>query len=558
MTSFIITTVDTTTQFLTGAETGYVGPTGVLRTAGVAIATTAGATPTLSIAGHVGSDTSGAIDFGNGIGASTISIAATGEVEGMNGTALNVWTSTGLILQNAGRMYGETLGVLFTTNGAAANLTFRNSGTVIGSLGNALAAYVNGGNANITNTGTMIGGAPGIAAVYVSGNASGAVTRFTNTGTITGDLNGVAIQSDNSLFALDNAGLIVGDVLVTSTFNQFSRIENTGTIQGAIFMAPGGGEYDQTGGGTLQGFVFGGSGNNIYRTDTHLNVAEFAAGGTDRYYTSQIHTDLADEVEFLYLLAGAVSGTGNAIANTITGNGAANAIEGGIGNDTLLGGAGNDTLLGDSGIDSLNGGTGDDQMSGGASNDLLSGDTGRDSLNGGSSDDSVLGGDDDDTLRGATGNDTLHGNNDDDALFGGSGNDSLDGGSSDDTAFGGQGNDTLMGSTGQDQLTGGTGADRFVFQSLSLSTLTDPDRITDFARGSDRIDLSIIDANGLIAGSPLFAFIGAAAFTAPGQVRFVDLGANVRVEVNVVGPTGADMIINVAAPGTLTGADFFL
>ena len=41
----------------------------------------------------------------------------------------------------------------------------------------------------------------------------------------------------------------------------------------------------------------------------------------------------------------AISGTGNALANTLTGNAANNTLSGAEGNDTYVGGAGNDTLV---------------------------------------------------------------------------------------------------------------------------------------------------------------------------------------------------------------------
>lgn len=47
----------------------------------------------------------------------------------------------------------------------------------------------------------------------------------------------------------------------------------------------------------------------------------------------------------LILAAGAISGTGNALANTIEGNARDNILDGGAGNDEILGGAGRDTFL---------------------------------------------------------------------------------------------------------------------------------------------------------------------------------------------------------------------
>ena len=67
--------------------------------------------------------------------------------------------------------------------------------------------------------------------------------------------------------------------------------------------------------------------------------------------------------------SGSISGTGNALNNTITGNAGANVIKGAAGNDTVIGGAGNDTLRG---------GAGDDTLIGGAGKDLLKGSGGLD------------------------------------------------------------------------------------------------------------------------------------------------------------------------------------
>jgi Ca2+-binding RTX toxin-like protein len=77
---------------------------------------------------------------------------------------------------------------------------------------------------------------------------------------------------------------------------------------------------------------------------------------------------------------------------------------------------------------------------------------------------------------------------------------------------------------GSDVLTGGNGADIFVFSSVTHSPGTNArDTITDFnsAQG-DKIDLSQIDANALVADRQPFVFIGSEAFsaTATAQLRF--------------------------------------
>ena len=58
------------------------------------------------------------------------------------------------------------------------------------------------------------------------------------------------------------------------------------------------------------------------------------------------------------------------------------------------------------------------------------------------------------------------------------------------TITGNVGNNTLNGGGGQDTLTGGAGKDVFTFTSTTDSTAGSADRITDFQRGSDKIDVS--------------------------------------------------------------------
>ena len=105
-----------------------------------------------------------------------------------------------------------------------------------------------------------------------------------------------------------------------------------------------------------------------------------------------------------------------------------------------------------------------------------------------------------DTMAGGTGNDSLAGAAGDDVLYGGIGGDRL---------AGEAGNDTLTGGAGLDRLKGGAGLDVFVFASGSAR-----DVVTDFADGSDRIDLSAYGFANLAAATAHFANVGAdCAFT---------------------------------------------
>jgi serralysin len=139
---------------------------------------------------------------------------------------------------------------------------------------------------------------------------------------------------------------------------------------------------------------------------------------------------------------------------------------------------------------------------------------------------------------GGSGNDTLIANDFGCTLKGGGGRDAL---------VGGAGNDTLIGGTGIDTLTGGGGADIFVFAAGDSSAASGQhDLITDFASGTDKIDLSGIDAvSGTTGIIDAFNFLGTAAFDGKsGELDyFFD---SVRGDTVVQGDTNGDKIADFA------------
>lgn len=255
----------------------------------------------------------------------------------------------------------------------------------------------------------------------------------------------------------------------------------------------------------------------------------------------------------------------------------------------LVGTSGNDKLVGTSGDDTISGLGGSDTLDGGAGSDTLEGGTGRDILDGGTGGDKMLGGTGDDTyyvdslldvpvelswegldtvnssvsftlaqyfenlqLVGvadltATGNNTynsLFGNAGDNILKGMGGNDRLDGGDGNDRLEGGSGNDRLQGESGTDTQVGGTGADTFIWNDPSHAGLgASRDVILDFVQGSDKIDLSGIDAQPTAAGSQAFTFIGSNAFAGDaGQLRFQEYEASTGDYTLVQGDLNGDKI----------------
>ena len=166
-----------------------------------------------------------------------------------------------------------------------------------------------------------------------------------------------------------------------------------------------------------------------------------------------------------------------------------------------------------------------------------------------------------DRLTGLDGADTLRGGAGNDALSGMGANDYLRGWTGNDTLLGGSGNDTLIGDQGADQLQGGWGADTFVFGNIRDSgpTATTCDVITDFAPGSDKIDLSGIDADPTAAGNQAFRFLGNAAFDGhPGALRSFHTAEGVWLQLDVNGDRVADGMILLAQVSGVNATDFLL
>jgi Ca2+-binding RTX toxin-like protein len=82
-----------------------------------------------------------------------------------------------------------------------------------------------------------------------------------------------------------------------------------------------------------------------------------------------------------------------------------------------------------------------------------------------------------------------------------------------ENAKGGSAGDTIIANQAANQLTGNGGADIFKWTASGDSgTGAAADTILDFLRGTDKIDLSAIDANPATGADDAFAFIGTAAF----------------------------------------------
>jgi Ca2+-binding RTX toxin-like protein len=122
-----------------------------------------------------------------------------------------------------------------------------------------------------------------------------------------------------------------------------------------------------------------------------------------------------------------------------------------------------------------------------------------------------------------------------------------------DTLTGGAGNDTLDGGLGMDMLAGGTGADLlyggidtvkdiFKFTAVSDSTTAVRDKIYNFLSGTDKIDLSAIDANSALAGDQAFAN--------------TSIGTDAKAYSIWTKVSGADLLISVDTDGVTSTIEF--
>jgi Ca2+-binding RTX toxin-like protein len=316
--------------------------------------------------------------------------------------------------------------------------------------------------------------------------------------------------------------------------------------------------------GGLSATLIGGIGDDTYDVSSGGTVSELPGQGTDTVVIEQFNGGTGGtyilpanvencDVEISGIDGGAASVMGNELDNIlfvvtpdvatihggagnddITGSGDLGATfygeagddilhsggDGGEGNDIIYGsgygGTGTDSLFGSAGNDTLNGGPDADSMSGGLGNDTYYvddlGDTVDESGGGGadkvysSLSSYTLGTDiENGEINVGTGA-TLNGNSLDNVLTGSTGNDTFYGENGVDTIHGGGGDDLIRGGAGADILYGEAGGDTFRYTLNTDSLVASPDQIQDFTSGTDKIDMSAIDANSSVGGDQAFTW----------------------------------------------------
>ena len=196
---------------------------------------------------------------------------------------------------------------------------------------------------------------------------SQANTLFGNAGNnlLDGDAGADAMLggTGNDLYFVDNAGDVVfenanegNDAVFSTAHFQLSANVETLVLQGSADLQGYGNSqantlFGNTGSNLLDGrggadSMFGGAGNDLYFVDDAGDfVFENVGEGTDAVFSTVSYT-LTANVETLVLQGGGnLSGTGNALANSIFGNSGVNTLDGGAGADVLTGNAGNDTFV---------------------------------------------------------------------------------------------------------------------------------------------------------------------------------------------------------------------
>jgi Ca2+-binding RTX toxin-like protein len=443
--------------------------------------------------------------------------------------------------------------------------------------------------------------------LYVIDSATDVILESTGEGTDTANIAIAAAGTGWTLPSFLENAQVTSTVAFSLTGNSLNNIL---TGNAAANTLSGGGGADT---------LVGGAGDDLYLVDSASDLVVEADGmGVDQVrvdfgtlggnYTLAANVDHANAVG-----PGAVTLTGNSLANRLTGTNAADTLSGQTGADTLFGGAGADSLVGGTGndlylVDSLSdqvaesagGGIDTVQLSVGTvggsytlaaevENVLLvstvafnlNGNGLANSLTGNASANRLDGGAGADTLAGRAGNDVyvidsagdtlveLAGGGVDLALVGinaaggswtlqdqvenaqllGALAFRLNGNALANVLTGNNGNNTLSGGAGADTLAGGLGDDVYIIDSLSDSV------VEATGAGTDQVRVAIAAAGGtyvLAANVENAVLDNAAAFNLTGNALANSLNGNALAN-RLEGADGGDTLYGAAGADTLAG-----
>jgi Ca2+-binding RTX toxin-like protein len=393
----------------------------------------------------------------------------------------------------------------------------------------------------------------------------------------------------NDVYIVDNVGDIVVenvnegvDTIQTAVSYTLSANVENGVLTGALNTNLTGNELANSlvgndGNNVLDGgagadTMAGGAGDDTYFVDNVGDlVTESVNQGNDKVLSSVNYT-LTDNVEQLTLTGAAVTGTGNALNNTLIGNGQANTLDGGLGADAMQGGLGDDVYIVDNTADRVvevvDEGTDTIKasvsyvLSANVENGQL---TGLTNIN-------LTGNELSNSLQGSVGNNTLDGGLGADSMAGGAGDDTyyVDNVGDLVTELVGQGNDkvfsaidyTLTDNVEQLVLSGtairatGNALNNLLFGNAQANIL-DGGVGADTMAGGSGDDRYVVDNVGDTivenAGEGIDTVIASVSFTASANVEHIVLvGAQA---INATGNALDNVLVGNAASNTLSGGD---
>lgn len=266
-------------------------------------------------------------------------------------------------------------GIVAETEATAYSVDFNIDG-VVSTTASAVWFKDNGGTVTVGETGVLRSDWDfGI----VSWASSLGEQTIVNAGQILGD---TAISTGNAADVIQNTGIIrafAADAI--RTYGAADKVVNAGAIYGNVMLGAGDDKFVAKAGGSVDGTINGGYGNDRYWiVDNSLTLAD--DDGIDKILSRVSHTLGADFENLTLLGTKDRNGIGNASANVIVGNSGDNKLRGYAGNDHLKGSKGADRLLGGDGADILEGGRGRDVLIGGSGYDdfVFSTNNGRDKI----------------------------------------------------------------------------------------------------------------------------------------------------------------------------------
>ncbi len=287
------------------------------------------------------------------------------------------------------------------------------------------------------------------------------------------------------------------DLAFGNSDGNFHYAENAGTASNSEFIAKG-----LTHRTSFTLYDNGGTDTLDLHTDTIDQQVDLRPEGISDVYGEVGNLIIARDI----LIENFIAGFGNDVVignDRLWGNGGDDVLEGGAGADQLHGENGMDTASYTNSPDGVtvrlhsratNGGDADGDTFPGLVDVTYTDANGQEqseslpdveNLTGSAHSDVLAGDRRDNVIDGGGGNDTLYGGP-------GGGDDEMTGGPGNDRLFGGQGDDTLRGGPGEDRLVGGPGEDVFVF-----SPGDGADTVTDFFSGTDKVDLTAFDIEGI-------------------------------------------------------------